>query len=156
MLSPVSVPSSSGTHNIHTRLSYHWCTWCIEFPQAAQRTYSYTYDVCVKRNQQILYSTYYIHLSVNRISVNYKLSVWFYIYIFLQTELDETESRNEEYPLSRAMLHLLDVLTDVAIPRLLGVGTRTPGFDPYLHFIVNSVFLGFNTRSYRNPAEKVQ
>jgi nuclear pore complex protein Nup205 len=73
----------------------------------------------------------------------------------LQTELEEIESRNEEFPLTRALLHLLDVLTDVSVPRLLGVGTRTPGFDPYLNFVINSVFLRFNTRSYKNADEKV-
>ncbi|XP_058800977.1 nuclear pore complex protein Nup205 isoform X2 [Phymastichus coffea] len=72
----------------------------------------------------------------------------------VQTELDEIESRNEEYPLTRAMLELLDVLTDFPIPRLLGVGQRNPGFDPYLNFIINTVFLRFNTRSYKNPSEK--
>ncbi|KAL6443193.1 hypothetical protein ACFW04_002850 [Cataglyphis niger] len=72
----------------------------------------------------------------------------------VQTELEEIESRNEEYPLTRAMLELLDVLTDFPIPRLLGVGQRNPGFDPYLHFIINTVFLRFYTRSYKNPAEK--
>lgn len=72
----------------------------------------------------------------------------------VQTELEEIESRNEEYPLTRAMLELLDVLTDFPIPRLLGVGQRNPGFDPYLHFIINTVFLKFYTRSYKNPAEK--
>ncbi|XP_031788663.1 nuclear pore complex protein Nup205 isoform X2 [Nasonia vitripennis] len=72
----------------------------------------------------------------------------------VQTELEEIESRNEEYPLTRAMLELLDVLTDFPIPRLLGVGQRNPGFDPYLNFIINTVFLRFNTRSYKNPSEK--
>ncbi|XP_066588183.1 nuclear pore complex protein Nup205-like isoform X2 [Prorops nasuta] len=72
----------------------------------------------------------------------------------VQTELEEVESRNEEYPLTRAILELLDVLTDFPIPRLLGVGQRNPGFDPYLYFLVNTVFLRFNTRSYKNPAEK--
>lgn len=72
----------------------------------------------------------------------------------IQTELEEVESRNEEFPLTRALLHLLDVLTDVPVPRLLGVGARTPGFDPYLNFVINSVFLRFNTRSYKNPDEK--
>ncbi|KAF7393195.1 nuclear pore complex protein Nup205 [Vespula maculifrons] len=72
----------------------------------------------------------------------------------VQTELEEIESRNEEYPLTRAMLKLLDILTDYPIPRLLGVGQRNPGFDPYLHFLINIVFLRFHTRSYKNAAEK--
>ncbi|XP_054275578.1 nuclear pore complex protein Nup205-like [Macrosteles quadrilineatus] len=72
----------------------------------------------------------------------------------LQTELEEVESRNEEFPLTRAMLVLLDVLTDVPIPRLLGCGTRTPGFHPYLTFVLHSVFLRFHTRSYKSVQEK--
>ncbi|XP_063238890.1 nuclear pore complex protein Nup205 [Bacillus rossius redtenbacheri] len=72
----------------------------------------------------------------------------------IQTELEEVESRNEEFPLTRALLHLLDVLTDVQVPSLLGVGMRTPGFDPYLKFVLNSVFLRFNCRAYKNPHEK--
>ncbi|KAJ3662888.1 hypothetical protein Zmor_007206 [Zophobas morio] len=72
----------------------------------------------------------------------------------IQTELDEVESRLEEYPLTKALLKLLDVLTDFGIPRTLGAGPRPPGFDPYLSFIVNSVFLKFHTRSYRNASEK--
>jgi nuclear pore complex protein Nup205 len=72
----------------------------------------------------------------------------------IQTELEEIESRLEEYPLTKALLKLLDVLTDFGIPRTLGAGPRPPGFDPYLSFIVNSVFLKFHTRSYRNPSEK--
>lgn len=72
----------------------------------------------------------------------------------IQTELDEVEARLEEYPLTKAMLKLLDVLTDFGIPRTLGAGPRPPGFDPYLNFIINSVFLKFHTRSYRNSSEK--
>ncbi|KAJ8957097.1 hypothetical protein NQ318_007312 [Aromia moschata] len=72
----------------------------------------------------------------------------------IQTELDEIESRMEEYPLTRAFLKLIDVLTNFGIPRTLGAGPRKPGFDPYLSFIVNSVFLKYHTRSYRNVTEK--
>ncbi|XP_043593371.1 nuclear pore complex protein Nup205 isoform X1 [Bombus pyrosoma] len=72
----------------------------------------------------------------------------------VQSELEEVESKNERYPLTRAMLELLDVLTDFPVLRLLGMGQRNPGFDPYLHFIINTVFLKFHTRSYKNPGEK--
>lgn len=72
----------------------------------------------------------------------------------VQTELEEIESRNEEYPLTRAVIELLDTLTDFPIPKLLGIGQRIPGFDPYLSYIINTVFLRFNTRSYKNPVEK--
>lgn len=64
----------------------------------------------------------------------------------IQTELDEIESRMEEYPLTQAMLKLLDTLTDFGIPRTLGAGPRKPGFDPYLSFILNCVFLKYNSR----------
>ncbi|CAH1170192.1 unnamed protein product [Phaedon cochleariae] len=72
----------------------------------------------------------------------------------IETELEEIESRLEEYPLTRGVLKLLDVLTDFGIPRTLGAGPRKPGFDPYLNFIINSVFLKYHTRSYRNGTEK--
>ncbi|KAK9882396.1 hypothetical protein WA026_020918 [Henosepilachna vigintioctopunctata] len=72
----------------------------------------------------------------------------------IQTELDEVESRDEEYPLTKAFLKLLDSLTDLGIPRMLGAGPRKPGFTPYLTFIVNSVFLRYHTRSYKEPSEK--
>lgn len=62
----------------------------------------------------------------------------------------------EEYPLTRAMLALMDVLTDYEIPRTLGAGLRHPGFNPYWSFIVNSVFLKFNARAYKNGDEKWQ
>ncbi|CAH1968892.1 unnamed protein product [Acanthoscelides obtectus] len=72
----------------------------------------------------------------------------------IQTELEEIESRMEEYPLTRAFLKLLDVLTSFGIPRTLGAGPRRPGFDPYLTFIMESVFLKFASRSYREGTEK--
>lgn len=74
----------------------------------------------------------------------------------IQSELDEIESNLEQYPLTRSMLKLLDVLTDSGIPRTLGAGQRKPGFDPYLNFILSSVFLKCNTRSYKNTEEKWQ
>lgn len=52
------------------------------------------------------------------------------------------------------MLELLDVLTNFPILRLSGMGQRNPGFDQYLRFIINTVFLKFHTRSYKNPGEK--
>jgi len=77
------------------------------------------------------------------------------LFVF-QTELEEIESRAEEFPLTRAMLRLLDVLTNCAVPRLLGVGTRAPGFDPYLNYVLHSVFLKAPSRSYQKPQEKVR
>ncbi|KAK4018432.1 hypothetical protein OUZ56_000486 [Daphnia magna] len=74
----------------------------------------------------------------------------------IQTELEDVESRAEEYPLTRAFLKLLDVMTDVSIPSNLGTGHRTPGFDPYLFYVKDSVFLRFTGRAYRNETEKWQ
>uniref|UniRef100_A0A8D8S5Z8 Nuclear pore complex protein Nup205 n=1 Tax=Cacopsylla melanoneura TaxID=428564 RepID=A0A8D8S5Z8_9HEMI len=70
------------------------------------------------------------------------------------SELEEVESRNEEYPVTRAMLTLLSELTNTPIPFSLGSGTRVPGLDPYIQYILNSVLLTFANRSYKSPAEK--
>ena len=70
-------------------------------------------------------------------------------------ELDEVEASNETFPLTRSFVNLLDILTDVPVPKALGAGHRTPGFEPYLDFLIDSVFLKFNTRAYKNPTEKV-
>lgn len=61
----------------------------------------------------------------------------------------------EEFPMTRAFLQLLGNLTDASIPAGLGAGYRAPGFDPYLAFLRDSIFLKFNTRAYKIPAEKV-
>lgn len=70
-------------------------------------------------------------------------------------ELEEVEASAEEFPLTRSFLALLDTLTDVPVPAALGAGHRSPGFQPYLDFIVTSVFLKFNTHAYKDPTEKV-
>ena len=46
----------------------------------------------------------------------------------LFSEIEEIEARNEEYPLTRAFLRLIDGLTDHGLPENLGQGTRIPGF----------------------------
>ena len=51
-------------------------------------------------------------------------------------ELEEVETRAEEFPLTRAFIQLLDRLTDVEIPSALGAGSRVPsGILPYLNFV---------------------
>ncbi len=42
------------------------------------------------------------------------------------------------------------------MPVNLGAGLRVPGFQPYLNFLRDAVFLPFPTRAYRRPAEKVK
>jgi len=69
-------------------------------------------------------------------------------------ELEEVEARQEEFPLTRAFLKVLDTLTNVEIPGSLGAGSRQPGFLPYLTFIQDQVLLKFHTRTYKNQSEK--
>ena len=42
-------------------------------------------------------------------------------------ELEEVEARQEEFPLTRAFLQLLDTLTKVEIPGALGASNGQPG-----------------------------
>ncbi|CAI9563160.1 unnamed protein product [Staurois parvus] len=72
----------------------------------------------------------------------------------IEVELNEIESRAEEYPLTRAFCHLIGTLVESSFPSNLGAGLRPPGFEPYLDFLRDSVFLRFNTRAYRRAAEK--
>ncbi|XP_037539378.1 nuclear pore complex protein Nup205 [Nematolebias whitei] len=72
----------------------------------------------------------------------------------IEVELNEIESSCEEYPLTRAFCHLISTLVDSSVPLNLGAGLRVPGFQPYLNFLRESVFLSFPTRAYRCPAEK--
>lgn len=73
-----------------------------------------------------------------------------------QVELNEIESSCEEYPLTRSFCHLISTLVESSLPLNLGAGLRVPGFQPYLNFLRDSVFLPFPTRAYRRPAEKVK
>uniref|UniRef100_A0A8D0GF89 Nucleoporin 205 n=1 Tax=Sphenodon punctatus TaxID=8508 RepID=A0A8D0GF89_SPHPU len=75
--------------------------------------------------------------------------------IGIEVELNEIESRCEEYPLTRAFCRLISTLVESSFPSNLGAGLRPPGFDPYLQFLRDSVFLRFRTRAYRRAAEKV-
>ena len=72
-----------------------------------------------------------------------------------QIELEEIETQIEEYSETRAFLDLLDNLTDVPVPVSLGAGHRVPGFQPYLEFVRDAVFLKFDSRGYKDPQEKV-
>lgn len=72
----------------------------------------------------------------------------------IEVELNEIESRCEEYPLTRAFCRLISTLVEGSFPSNLGAGVRPPGFDPYLQFIRDSVFLRFPSRAYRRAAEK--
>ena len=65
------------------------------------------------------------------------------------------ETRSEEYPMLLAFLQLMTVLIDSPVPSKLGAGFRVPGFEPYLDFLRDSVFLRFASRAYKRPADKV-
>lgn len=71
-------------------------------------------------------------------------------------ELNEIESSCEEYPLTRSFCQLISTLVESSVPGNLGAGLRVPGFQPYLNFLRDCVFLPFPTRAYHRPAEKVE
>ncbi|XP_050530233.1 nuclear pore complex protein Nup205 isoform X2 [Daktulosphaira vitifoliae] len=72
----------------------------------------------------------------------------------IMAELEDLETRNEEYPLTIALLKLLTTLTEQPVPNLLGSSTRTPGFDPYLNFVLHNIFLKCLSRGYKKQSEK--
>ncbi|OCT86111.1 hypothetical protein XELAEV_18019805mg [Xenopus laevis] len=72
----------------------------------------------------------------------------------IEVELNEIESRCEEYPLTRAFCQLISTLVESSFPTNLGAGLRAPGFEPYLQFLRDTVFLRYRTRAYRRAAEK--
>lgn len=91
--------------------------------------------------------------------VSSSLILFFFCFCFCcllgKVELNEIESRCEEYPLTRAFCRLISALVESSFPSNLGAGLRPPGFDPYLQFLRDAVFLRFRTRAYRRAAEKV-
>jgi nuclear pore complex protein Nup205 len=79
----------------------------------------------------------------------------------IRTEIEEIESREESYPFLRGFLTLLDNLLNVTnVPENLGVGIRSKncilGFQPYLEFLINNVFLKIFYRQYKIVEEKWQ
>ncbi|XP_016942363.3 nuclear pore complex protein Nup205 [Drosophila suzukii] len=74
----------------------------------------------------------------------------------LAEEIDQNESRLEQYKLTRGILQLLYTLMTGHMPKSLGVGPRKPGYDAYLNFVLESVLLKFYNRAYKDPAEKWQ
>ncbi|XP_037026300.1 nuclear pore complex protein Nup205 [Bradysia coprophila] len=72
----------------------------------------------------------------------------------IESEIEQIESRNGTYPLTQALLEFLYTISTTAVPKNLGAGTRKPGLDPYLTFVVETVFLRFYNRNYKNELEK--
>ena len=120
-------------------------TWLREQDRAAQYTQLHVLHSFVPRFLVLAYS----------LSLSLKLNLLDGVLLFTQVELEEIESQAEEYPLTRGFLSLLESLTNVPIPNTLGAGHRIPGFNPYLEFVRDCVFLKFDSRAYRNPDEKV-
>ena len=77
-----------------------------------------------------------------------------FLFSGLFSEIEDIEARNEEYPLTRAFLRLIDGLTDHGLPDNLGQGTRNPGFRPYFNFLRDHIFHKFSTRAYKNVSER--
>ncbi|XP_075548695.1 nuclear pore complex protein Nup205 [Dermacentor variabilis] len=65
----------------------------------------------------------------------------------LRAELDEIESRNEEFPITAALLVLLAALLD---------HPPVPGTTLFLEHVREAVFLRLNVRAYRHATEKWQ
>lgn len=64
----------------------------------------------------------------------------------IESEIDKTESRNETYPLTHAVLDFLYTLSTTVLPRSLGAGPRRAGIYPYYQFVIDTIFLKFNNR----------
>lgn len=64
----------------------------------------------------------------------------------IESEIEKTESRNETYPLTQAILELLHTLSCTISPRNLGAGQRKPGIIPYFNFVLEGIFLKFYNR----------
>ncbi|EDV91738.1 nuclear pore complex protein Nup205 [Drosophila grimshawi] len=72
----------------------------------------------------------------------------------LAEEIVQNECRMETYKLSRGVLQLLNTLMTTHMPHRLGAGQRKGGYDPYLHFVIDKIFLKFYNRAYKDPVER--
>ena len=79
----------------------------------------------------------------------------------IKSELEEVEAREEVYPMLRGFLSLIRTLVTHSTPQVpdnLGVGVRPKsaplGFQPYMNFLINHVYLKFLFRSYKSSHEK--
>ncbi|CAG0883896.1 unnamed protein product [Cyprideis torosa] len=79
----------------------------------------------------------------------------------IKVELEEVETRNEEFPFTLAFVKLIKTLVTAGhkpggggLPLMLGSGQREPvGIDPYITFIIRSVFLRFPSWGYKDTKE---
>lgn len=98
--------------------------------------------------------TIWFHLEESQIIPTIPSVSTTYAEFSLAEEINQNESRLEEYKLSRGILQLLYTLMTTNMPRSLGCGPRKPGYDPYLKFVLESILLKFYNRAYKDVTEK--
>lgn len=73
----------------------------------------------------------------------------------LRQDIEEIESRCEEFPLSQAFLELLLALAKAGVPQQASSGSASvPGFKPSFELFKNQIFLPHDSRTYKNGAER--
>jgi len=81
--------------------------------------------------------------------------IFFFFAEGIKYELEHVEAKAETYPECKGFLILLQrLLESSGIPENLGSGYRVPGFQPFLHFSIDSCFLRLSSRAYSDPKEK--
>ncbi|MCL4131382.1 UNVERIFIED_CONTAM: hypothetical protein GTU68_029311, partial [Idotea baltica] len=71
----------------------------------------------------------------------------------LRQDIEEVESRCEEFPVSQAFLELMLALVKAGIPYQSG-NISLPGFKPYLDLVKFQIFLPHDSRTYKNGSER--
>ncbi|XP_039266585.2 nuclear pore complex protein Nup205-like [Styela clava] len=72
----------------------------------------------------------------------------------IEIELEEVESREEQYHMTCSFLKFLCTLTDASNIVSFTATSQSSGFEPYLRFSIELVFLKLMTRSYKSVEEK--
>lgn len=71
----------------------------------------------------------------------------------IKQDIEEVESRCEEFPLSQGFLELLLALVKAGIPYQPG-NLSSAGFKPYLDLVKNQIFLPHDSRTYKYSGER--
>lgn len=74
----------------------------------------------------------------------------------ISMELEDVEAREEQYHMTCAFLKLTASLLDANNIVNLISGSHSVGFEPYLRFAIDRVFLKFMSRSYKRAEEKYE
>uniref|UniRef100_A0A2P2I4J7 Nuclear pore complex protein Nup205-like n=1 Tax=Hirondellea gigas TaxID=1518452 RepID=A0A2P2I4J7_9CRUS len=72
----------------------------------------------------------------------------------IKQDIEEVESRSEEFPLSQAMISLLISLVESGVPSQLATSMRGHGFNPYLQLVKQQIFIPHDSRTYRRAEER--